>query len=51
MLWSIVWLIFASDSPSTNERISNEEKEYIRQCKLKEKIQDKKTVSELSLNV
>ncbi|CAF1012488.1 unnamed protein product [Adineta steineri] len=43
ILWSVVWLIFASDTPATNTHISENEKEYIRSCKAAEKIQDTRT--------
>lgn len=44
IVWSIVWLIFASDTPATNRHISLDEKEYIRACKAEEKIQNANTV-------
>jgi hypothetical protein len=44
IIWSAVWLIFASDTPATNPHISENEKEYIRACKSAEKIQDAQTV-------
>jgi hypothetical protein len=44
ILWSIVWLVFSSDTPATNKHISTNEKEYIRACKIDEKIQDTNTV-------
>ncbi len=44
IIWSIVWLIFASDTPVNNTHISENEKEYIRACKAAEKIQDTGTV-------
>ncbi len=44
ILWSIVWLIFSSDTPATNKHISANEKEYIRVCKIDEKLQDTNTV-------
>ncbi|CAF3353503.1 unnamed protein product [Rotaria sp. Silwood2] len=43
IIWSIAWLIFASDTPITNKHMSTKEKEYIRTCKADEKIQDIKT--------
>jgi len=43
IIWSVVWLIFASDTPVTNTHISENEKEYIRACKAAEKIQDIRT--------
>ncbi|CAF3850757.1 unnamed protein product [Rotaria sp. Silwood1] len=43
IVWSIVWLIFASDTPVTNKHMSTREKEYIRTCKADEKIQDTTT--------
>ncbi|CAF1132130.1 unnamed protein product [Adineta ricciae] len=43
IVWSIVWLIFASDTPATNRHITLDEKEYIRACKAEEKIQDVNT--------
>lgn len=45
ILWSGIWLFFASDTPITNTHISSEEKEYIQTCKTAEKIQDSRTVS------
>ena len=44
VVWSFVWVIFASDTPTTNKHMSVEEKEYIRACKAEEKIQDTNTV-------
>ncbi len=44
IIWSVVWLILASDTPVTNTHISENEKEYIRACKAAEKIQDTRTV-------
>ena len=44
ILWSVIWMIFASDTPVKNSHISENEKEYIRVCKAEEKIQDHKTV-------
>lgn len=44
IIWSVVWLIFASDTPVGNKHISEKEKEYIRACKAEEKIQDTRTV-------
>ncbi len=44
IIWSVIWLIFASDTPVTNTHISENEKEYIRSCKAAEKIQDTQTV-------
>ncbi|CAF2682203.1 unnamed protein product [Rotaria sp. Silwood2] len=43
ILWSIVWLFFASDTPTTNTHMSENEKEYIHACKAAEKIQDTRT--------
>ncbi|CAF1055789.1 unnamed protein product [Adineta ricciae] len=43
IIWSVIWLIFASDTPSNNQHISDNEKEYIRACKAAEKIQDSRT--------
>ncbi|CAF4026783.1 unnamed protein product [Adineta steineri] len=43
IVWSVVWLIFASDTPMTNKYISPDEKEYIRACKADEQIQDTDT--------
>ncbi|UJR30737.1 hypothetical protein I4U23_018257 [Adineta vaga] len=43
VVWSVIWLIMASDTPATNRNISENEKEYIRSCKAAEKIQDGKT--------
>ncbi|CAF1171597.1 unnamed protein product [Adineta steineri] len=43
IVWSVVWLIFASDTPMTNKYISPDEKEYIRACKADEQIQDTNT--------
>ena len=44
ILWSVIWMVFASDSPVKNTHISADEKEYIRACKAEENIQDHKTV-------
>ena len=44
IVWSVVWLIFASDTPLTNAHISENEREYIRACKAEEKIQDTRSV-------
>lgn len=48
MIWSVVWLIFASDTPAGNKHISDKEKDYIRTCKAEEKIQDTRTVSQIN---
>jgi len=45
ILWSVIWMIFASDTPVKNSHISENEKEYIRVCKAEEKIQDHKTAT------
>ena len=29
VIWTILWIIFASDSPETNHFISNKERDYI----------------------
>jgi hypothetical protein len=50
IIWSVVWLIFASDTPATNTHISDKEKEYIRACKAEEKIQDTRTVRKENLS-
>lgn len=47
MIWSAVWLFFASDTPVGNKHISETEREYIRTCKAEEKIQDTRTVSQI----
>ncbi|CAF0921048.1 unnamed protein product [Rotaria sordida] len=43
IIWSMVWLFFASDTPTTNRHMSENEKEYIQACKAVEKIQDART--------
>jgi hypothetical protein len=47
VIWSVIWLFFASDTPITNTRISDNEKEYIRACKAAEKIQATETVTRI----
>ena len=49
VIWSLIWLIFASDTPTNNQHISDNEKEYIRACKAAEKIQDSRTVKQWKL--
>ena len=44
IIWSVLWLIFSSDTPVKNTHISENEKEYIRTCKAEEKIQETDTV-------
>ncbi|CAF1621551.1 unnamed protein product [Rotaria magnacalcarata] len=43
IVWSLVWLIFVSDTPAKSKHISANEKEYIRVCKAHEKMQDTNT--------